>query len=37
MKGQMLNLVAKCGINCGTCPWGPYPRKDMTAEDFEQY
>jgi hypothetical protein len=31
------NLVSKCGINCGACPWGPYPRKDMTAEDFEQY
>jgi len=31
------NLVAKCGIDCGACPWGPYPRKDMTTEDFEQY
>jgi len=31
------NLVSKCGIDCGACPWGPYPRKDMTTEDFEQY
>lgn len=33
----MTNLVSKCGIDCSTCPWGPYPRKDMTAGDFEQY
>lgn len=33
----MTNLVSKCGIDCGACPWGPYPRKDMTAEEFEQY
>jgi hypothetical protein len=31
------NLVSKCGIDCGACPWGPYPRKGMTAEDFERY
>jgi hypothetical protein len=31
------NLVSKCGIDCGACPWGHYPRKDMTAEEFEQY
>jgi hypothetical protein len=31
------NLVAKCGIDCGACPWGPYPRKGMTAEEFERY
>jgi hypothetical protein len=31
------NLVSKCGIDCGACPWGLYPRKDMTAEGFEQY
>jgi hypothetical protein len=31
------NLVSKCGIDCGACPWGPYPRKGMTAEGFEQY
>jgi len=29
------NLVSRCGIDCSACPWGPYPRKDMTAEDFE--
>jgi hypothetical protein len=34
---HMTNLVSKCGIDCGACPWGPYPRKDMTAEEFEQY
>lgn len=33
----MSKLVAKCGIDCGACPWGPYPRKGMTAEEFEQY
>ena len=33
----MSKLVAKCGIDCGACPWGPYPRKDMTAKEFEQY
>ncbi len=33
----MTNLVSKCGIDCGVCPWGPYPRKDMTAEEFEHY
>jgi len=30
-------FVAKCGIDCGACPWGPYPRKDFTAEEFEHY
>jgi len=30
-------LVAKCGIDCGGCPWGPYPRRGMTAEEFERY
>jgi len=33
----MTNLVSKCGIDCCVCPWGPYPRKDMTAEEFEHY
>ena len=33
----MSNLVSKCGIDCGACPWGPYPRKSMTAEEFEKY
>jgi len=31
------NLISKCGLNCGACPWGPYPRKGMTALEFEQY
>jgi len=31
------NLIAKCGIDCSACPWGPYPRKGMTAEEFERY
>lgn len=34
---RLSKLVAKCGIDCGACPWGPYPRKDMTAEEFEAY
>ncbi|MCW4016254.1 MAG: DUF3795 domain-containing protein [Candidatus Bathyarchaeota archaeon] len=33
----MSKLVAKCGIDCGACPWGPYPRKGMSAQDFEAY
>jgi hypothetical protein len=33
----MSRLVAKCGIDCGVCPWGPFPRKGMTAEEFERY
>ncbi len=33
----MSDLVSKCGIDCGACPWGPYPRKGMTAEAFERY
>jgi len=24
-------------MNCEACPWGPYPRKDMTAAEFEQF
>ena len=35
--GQVSGLVSKCGIDCGACPWGPYPRRGMTAEDFERY
>jgi hypothetical protein len=30
-------LTSKCGFDCGTCPWGPYPRENMNAEEFEQY
>ncbi len=33
----MTNLISKCGIDCSVCPWGPFPRKDMTAEEFEKY
>jgi len=33
----MTDLVSKCGLDCGACPWGPYPRKAMTAKEFEQY
>ena len=36
-RHKLSKLVAKCGIDCGACPWGPYPRKDMTADDFEQF
>jgi len=31
------NLVSKCGIDCSSCPWGPYPRKNMAVEEFEQF
>jgi hypothetical protein len=24
-------------MDCGVCPWGPYSRKNMTAEEFEKY
>ena len=34
---RVSDYVSKCGIDCGACPWGPYPRKKMTAEDFERY
>ena len=34
---RVAKLVAKCGIDCGACPWGPYPRKSMTAQEFERY
>ncbi len=33
----MGKLVSKCGIDCSSCPWGPYPRKSMTAQEFERY
>ena len=33
----MTNLVSKCGIDCGACPWGPFPRKNMTSKQFEEY
>ena len=33
----MAKLVSKCGIDCYACPWGPYPRKNMTTLEFEQY
>ncbi|MCW4005524.1 MAG: DUF3795 domain-containing protein [Candidatus Bathyarchaeota archaeon] len=33
----MSSLVSKCGIDCGSCPWGPYPREGMSAEEFEVY
>jgi hypothetical protein len=33
----MTKIVSKCGIDCGACPWGPYPRKGMTAKEFEQF
>jgi len=30
-------LISKCGMDCGTCPWGPYPRGPLTAKEFEKY
>jgi len=35
--GLMAGLVAKCGMDCRVCPWGPYPRQGMTPEKFEEY
>ena len=35
--GKLPKLVSKCGIDCGACPWGPYPRKGFTTEEFERY
>lgn len=33
----MVELVSNCGLDCHACPWGPYPRKNMTAPEFEEY
>ena len=33
----MSKLISKCGMDCETCPWGPYPRKHMTTKEFERY
>lgn len=33
----MSRLISKCGMDCGSCPWGPYPRESMTADEFNQY
>ena len=33
----MAKTISKCGLDCGTCPWGPYPRKRMTPQEFELY
>lgn len=33
----MLNLISKCGIDCGTCPWGPFPRATMSESEFEEF
>ncbi|MDG6222629.1 MAG: DUF3795 domain-containing protein [Candidatus Bathyarchaeota archaeon] len=33
----MSNLISKCGIDCGTCPWGPFPRQNMSAEEFDEF
>jgi hypothetical protein len=33
----MAKLVSKCGMDCYACPWGPYPRKSMTAPEFERH
>ncbi len=33
----MSKHVAKCGIDCGACPWGVYSRKGVSAEEFEEY
>ncbi|MFZ7137597.1 MAG: DUF3795 domain-containing protein [archaeon] len=33
----MSNLISKCGIDCGTCPWGPFPRESMSESEFEEF
>lgn len=33
----MSNLISKCGIDCGKCPWGPFPRENMSEKDFEEF
>ena len=33
----MSNLISKCGIDCEACPWGPFPRENMSKEDFEEF
>lgn len=33
----MPDIVSKCGIDCGTCPWGPFPRRKMSSMEFEEY
>ena len=33
----MSNLISKCGIDCGTCPWGPFPRESMSENEFEDF
>lgn len=33
----MSSHVSKCGIDCGTCPWGPFPRESMSETDFEVF
>ena len=33
----MSNLISKSGIDCKTCPWGPYPRQNMNSEEFEGF
>ncbi len=34
---RLSESTSKCGMDCGTCPWGPYPRKNMTPEEFDRY
>ena len=33
----MADFVSKCGMDCGSCPWGPYPRKNMTTDEFAEF
>jgi hypothetical protein len=33
----MPDIISKCGIDCGTCPWGPFPRRNMSSTEFEEY
>ncbi|MHA2314156.1 MAG: hypothetical protein ACXACF_02555 [Candidatus Hermodarchaeia archaeon] len=33
----MVEVVSKCGMNCGGCPWSPITRKDLAPEDFPAF
>ncbi len=36
-EDRMVEVVSKCGMNCGGCPWSPITRKDLPPEDFPAF
>jgi hypothetical protein len=36
-EDSMVEVVSKCGMNCGECPWSPITRKDLAPEDFPAF